>query len=196
MKKSLLLLLLALVASTLPARAELISLSAPASASGSFDVFVNLTNVFDPPHDADFFLGYGFDVSYDHTILSYLGEKPGALFTDLSGNPGITAQVAGVASNILLGPGDFTEPLNLAVLHFGVTGSGPTTISISGDPSNLDQGLIYLSISDPISASRSLTANAVPEPNTIWLLGFAVVALLVSRRSWRSARLTGIGTHK
>ena len=195
MKKSPLLLLLALAASTLPARAELISLSAPASASGSFDVFVNLTNVFDPPHDADFFLGYGFDVSYDHTILSYLGEKP-RLFMDRSGNPGITAQVAGVASNILLGPGDFTEPLNLAVLHFGVTGSGPTAISISVDPSNLDQGLIYLSISDPISASRSLTATAVPEPNTIWLLGFAVLALLVSRRSWRSARLTGIGAHK
>ena len=131
----------------------------------------------------------------NHTILSYLGEKPGVLFTELSGNPGITAQVAGVASNILLGPGDFTEPLNLAVLHFGVTGSGPTTISISGDPSNL-QGLIYLSISDPISAPRSLTATAVPEPNTIWLLSFAVLALLVSRRSWRSARLTGIGAHK
>jgi hypothetical protein len=194
MKKSVL--LLALAAFTIPARAELITLDAPASPSGSFDVFVNLTNVFDPPHATDFFLGYGFDVSYDHTILSYLGETPGALFTDLSGNPGITAQVAGIASSVLLGPGDFTEPLNLAVLHFGITGSGPTAISISGDTSNLDQGLIYLSTSDPISASRSLTATAVPEPSAISLLSFAVLALLIARCSRRGARLTGIGADK
>lgn len=31
--------------------------------------------------------------------------------------------LAGVASAILLGPGDFTEPLNLAMLHFDVTGA-------------------------------------------------------------------------
>jgi len=174
MKKILPLVLFALAA-TAPAGAEVLTLSAPGTAGGFFDVFVNLTNVFDAPHDADFFLGYGFDISFDPSVLSYVGETAGPLFDDLSGNPGITAQVAGVASSILLGPGDFTEPLNLAVLHFGVTGVGPTTIGISGDTANLDQGLIYLSGSDPISASTSL--NAVPEPGAVWLLGLGLLAL-------------------
>src|SRR5215813_11607706 len=112
MKKFLLPLLLTLAVSATPARAEFISLSAPVAPSGPFDVLVNLTNVFSPPHVGDFFIGYGFDISYNTSILSYLGETAGALFTDLSGNPGIMAQVAGVATNILLGPGDFVEPLN------------------------------------------------------------------------------------
>jgi len=178
MRKLLSLLLLASAVYAVPVHAEVISLSAPAAASGSFDVFVNLTGVFDPPHDSDFFLGYGFDISFDNSILSYLGDTPGALFTDLSGNPGITAQVAGIATNVLLGPGDFTEPLNIAVLHFGIIGFGPTTLTISGDPANLDQGLIYLSGSDPILASASLTAapTAAPEPSGVWLLIVVVTA--------------------
>jgi len=179
MKISSTLLLLASAVSVLPARAELLTLGAPATSNGFFDVTVDLTDVFNPPHDNDFFLGYGFDVSFDNSIVSYLGETPGALFMDLSGNPGIGAQVAGIASSILLGPGDFTEPLNLAVLHFGVVGLGPTTISIVGDTSNPDQGLIYLSGSDPISASVSLTA--VPEPSAAWMLGIGVALVLVSR---------------
>jgi hypothetical protein len=179
MKKSLLLLLVALAVCAAPAGAELITVSAPAAPNGSFDVLVNLTDVFSPPHDADFFLGYGFDVSFDTSILSYLGETPGPLFTDLSANPGIMAQVAGVATSVLLGPGDFVEPLNLAVLHFATAGLGPTTITITGNTSNPDQGLIYLSGSDPISASTSLTA--VPEPNSALLLSL-VALVLCSRR--------------
>ncbi|HEY1241810.1 MAG TPA: hypothetical protein VGF16_14700 [Bryobacteraceae bacterium] len=178
MKKYFLFLLLAL-AGILPSRAETISLDAPSQTSGFFDVFVNLTDVFSAPHDADFFLAYGFDVSFDNSIVSYLGETPGALFTDLSANPGITAEVAGDATNILLGPGDFTEPLNLAVLHFETIGVGPTTITISGDISNLDQGLIYLTGSDPISASASF---GVPEPSALWLLSLSL--LIPLRRRW------------
>jgi len=59
-------------------------------------------------------------------MAAYLGETAGAFFQDLSGRPGITAQVAGVANNIPLGPSDFTEPLNLAVLHFETIGLGST----------------------------------------------------------------------
>jgi len=179
MKTILPLVLLAFAAA--PAGAEVLSLSAPGTAGGFFDVFVNLTNVFDAPHDSDFFLGYGFDVSFDASVLSYAGETAGPLFDDISGNAGITAQVAGVATNVLLGPGDFTEPLNLAVLHFGVTGVGPTTIRISGDTANLDQGLIYLSGSDAISASVSV--NALPEPNMGWLVGLGVA--LLAWQAWR-----------
>jgi len=190
MKKTLLLVLFTLTAIAAPARADVISLSAPTVSSGLFDVLVNLTDVFGSPHNGDFFLGYGFDISFDNSVVSYLGETPGALFTDLSGNAGITAQVAGIATNILIGPGDFIEPLNLAVLHFGTTGLGPTTIAITGDTSNLDQGLIYLTGSDPISASASLTA--VPEPNAAWLLGFGIFVICGERfrRQVRNRRLT------
>ena len=182
--KSLMLLLLVATVVAMPAAASVITLTAPTTANGNFDVVVNVTGVFDPPHDLDFLLGYGFDISYNSSILTYLGETAGPLFIDLSGNPGIGAQVAGIASNILLGPGDFTEPLTLAVLHFGVAGFGPAGISISGDPLNLDQGLIYLTGSDPIAASTSVTA--VPEPATLSLMGFGVVAL--GRRLVRSRK--------
>ncbi len=124
-----------------PALAD-IQLVAPTTASGAFDVTVNLTDVFAPPHDADSFLGYGFNVTFDSSLLQFVGETAGPLFLDLSPLPG--ADVAGVATSILLNPGDFTEPLTLAVLHFDVIGSGATSVGISGDPSDLDAGLIYL----------------------------------------------------
>jgi len=183
MNKSLSVLFLVLVAAITPAGATIITLQAPATPNGSFDVPVNATGVFDPPHNTDFLLAYGFNITFDPSILAYLGESPGPLFDDLSGQPGIGAQVAGVATAIVLGPGDFTEPLTLAVLHFGLTGLGSTSISISGDPANLDQGLFYLTGSDAISASVELTA--IPEPSAAWLLGLGVLAVWAMRVSRR-----------
>lgn len=185
MKKSLLLLLLAIAACVVPARADEITLVAPSAVVGSFDVVVNVTGVFDAPHDFDDLVAFGFDVNFDSTALSYLGETSGALFTDLSSNPGIGADVAGIATAILLGPGDFSEPLTLAVLHFQTIGNGPTTISIIGDPSNPDQGLFYLTGSDPISASTTVNRSAVsaPEPGTLLLCLLGLVGLFVTRAS-------------
>ena len=180
MNKLLLVVFLSLATAVLPAGAATIGLQAPPAPNGFFDVFVNVTGVFDPPHDADFLLGYGFDVTFDPTILAYLGETPGPLFDDLSNSPGIGADVAGVATAILLGPGDFAEPLNLAVLHFGITGLGPTSISITGDPANPDQGLIYLSASDAIDTSVSLTAT--PEPATVALVGLGLLGVVIKRK--------------
>jgi hypothetical protein len=169
--------LLLCAASLVPARAESFGLSAPSSASGAFDVFVNVTGVFDPPHDADSLLAYGFNVSFDSSILSFLGETPGSLFTDLSPIPG--AQVAGIATAVLLNPGDFTEPLNLAILHFDVIGVGTTSIGISGGISDPNEGLIYLSGSDPISATTSILAT--PEPGSWSLLSCVLLAFVTVR---------------
>ncbi len=177
-------LLLASATAVIPAQAGLITLDGPSTVNGAFDVSVKVTGVFDAPHDLDLLLGYGFNLTYDNSILTFLGETPGSLFDDLSGNPGIGAQVAGLASAVFLAPGDFAEPLTLAVLHFKVAGYGATTVSISGDPSaSLDQGLAYLSASDAIGARASLTA--VPEPGSAWLCGMGILAVgagLLKRR--------------
>lgn len=163
-----------------PANAEIVSLQPALAGPGQLNVLVNVTGVFDAPHDTDFLFGYGFDVIYDPVKLAYLGETPGPLFDDLSSNPRFGAQVGGVASSILLGPGDFTEPLLLATLHFQLL--APTaTISINGDPNaSLDQGLAYLTASDPISASVT-----VPEPAAVWLLGTGLALCAVIRRRRR-----------
>jgi len=185
--KKLLLTLLALSVSFVPAHAATVVLLGPSTVSGPFDVVVNVTNVFAPPHDTDSLLAYGFDITFDNTVLTYLGETAGPLFTDITGQPGLAAQVAGVASAILLSPGDFVEPLQLATLHFGLAGVqfGATSISITGDPLNLDQGLIYLSTSDPIAAGTRVTAlAAVPEPGTL-LLGALGIAAVWNRKRKR-----------
>ncbi len=177
---------------TAPAQAALITLNAPSAVTGSFDVTVSVTGVFDAPHDGgDALFGYGFDVGFDPAIVTYAGETAGPLFDDISNNPGFGAMVGGTADAGLLFPGDFTEPLTLAVLHFDVAGVGPTSISITGDSSNLDQGLQYLSSSDDISASTGLTASAstsAPEPGTFLLAGLAGAGLLALRARRRQAR--------
>ena len=179
-------LLLCAISAT-PALAD-IQLVAPSTATGSFDVTVEATNVFAAPHDTDFLLGYGFDVTFNNALVQFTGETAGPLFIDLSPLP--DADVAGVASAILLGPGDFTEPLVLAVLHFNVIGSGTASIGVTGDPSSsLDQGLIYLSGSDAISAGTRLTTSAVatPEPGTALLLFGVLGGAWAAKRKMRRA---------
>ncbi|HWB99954.1 MAG TPA: hypothetical protein VG672_24770 [Bryobacteraceae bacterium] len=177
MKTSILILLFALAVWLAPAHAGVIGLSPQPGSGGLFDVVVNASNVFATPHQDDPLLAYGFDVNFNSATVSYLGETAGPLFADLSGQPGLMAQVAGVAANILLSPGDFTEPLVLATLHFSTLAPGPIQIGITGDPANLDQGLIYLSGSDEILAGIS-----IPEPGT-YLSGIALFAILAIRRS-------------
>jgi hypothetical protein len=173
-------------ATAVSANAASISLSNPAVALGPFDVTVQVTDVFAPPHDADALLGYGFNISFDPAIFSYLGDTAGPLFDSLSGNPGIGAQVAGTvqSSLVFLLPGDFVEPLTLVTLHFGVVGYGSSNISISADALNLDQGLIYLGGSDSFTASTSV--ESVPEPGVFLTAGLGLLALAGARRSgWR-----------
>jgi hypothetical protein len=181
MKRTISLLLLAGCAFALPAAAETISLIQEPSVGSTFDVAVDLTGAFDTHSPSDELFGYGFNVSFDPSAVSFVGETPGPFFDDFSGIfP--DAQVAGFVSAPLffLGPLDFTEPLTLAVLQFSAIGTGTTAIRISGDPSaGVDQGLFYLSSADPISAS--LTAN-LPEPAPVLFTGAAMVGLILLRR--------------
>jgi hypothetical protein len=182
MKKSLFITVLLFAAH---ASAATITLGAPTDVTGGFDVTVLANGVFDAPHDGgDGLFGYGFDVSFDNSVFTYLGETAGSLFDDISSNPGLTADVAGVASVGFLQDGDFIEPLTLATLHFGVVGYGTGAISVNADSPNLDQGLQYLSGSDSFSAAASVTST--PEPATFMLAGLAVAGAL-ALKAWLRA---------
>lgn len=178
---------LALAATVLPAGAATITLDTPAStASGSsFDVTVQVTGVFDT-HAGDALAAFGFDIVIgDPSSVSYTGETIGALFTDVSGVFGPSPQVAGVATAGFLEAVDFTEPLTLAILHFQAGAPGSSSIGITTDLDDPNQGLIYLTAgADPLDASTRVTVSeaATPEPGTMILGGLALASLWFCRR--------------
>jgi hypothetical protein len=177
---------LALGASLVPAQASLISLNllSPPQVGSSFDVAVQLTGAFSS-NPGDAISSYGFNVTVRNpSVVSYTSETAGGLFTDLSGVIGPPSQVTGFATSGFLEAGDFTEPLTLAVLHFFVNGPGSSTISISADLTDLNQGLYYLDAGQAaISASTTVSPGAAtPEPGTILFGGVAVIGLFLLKR--------------
>jgi len=175
----------ALAASVAPARASSISLvlSGTVSPGSSFDIAVKVNDVFAGRAPDDVLLGYGFNVTIGNgAVVQYLSETAGPLFDDLS-VPGVTA--AGLASNLLgIGPGDFVPPLTLATLHFKTLGPGTSSIGVTWDPLDLNQGLVYLDLPyGAIEASTRVTATAaVPEPATLIMLTSGIAVLVRSRR--------------
>ena len=67
-------------------------------------------------------------------------------------------------------------------------GSGPASIVISSDLSNLFQGLQFLNtpFQESIAATLPVTASRVPEPATVLLSAMGLVGVLSRRRSRRS----------
>ena len=177
---------LALAASALPAGAATILLNSPASPAvgSSFDVTVRLTGVFNT-HPGDALAAFGFNVAIGSpSRISYTGETIGALFTDVSGVFGPSPQVAGFATAGFLQTGDFVEPLTLATLHFHANALGSSTIGITTNLTDPNQGLLYLTAgADPLNASTSANVTAsIPEPDTTILAGLALTSLLLYRR--------------
>jgi hypothetical protein len=179
------LLVLGLLATVQTARAESISLivTPPVTVGKPFDAAVQATDVFAGRDPLDALLAYGFNVTVgDTSIVQYLGETPGPLFDDLLlGTP----MVSGTAKSLLgLGPGDFIEPLTLAILHFNALRIGTTNIGVTWDSSDLNQGLVYLDLPyGPIDASTRVTAT--PEPATMLLVAPALGLLSAVRRRKR-----------
>ena len=183
-KRIICLLSFALAASVMPARASSISLALTGAVSpgSSFDIAVQVNDVFAGRAPDDVFLAYGFSVTIGNgSVVQYLGETAGPLFDDFSGTP---ATPIGIATNILgVGPGDFVGPLPLATLHFKTVGLGTSSIVVASDPADLNQGLVYLDLPyGAIQASTRVTAAAVPEPATLVLLTSGLAVLVRSRR--------------
>jgi PEP-CTERM motif-containing protein len=183
-KRIICLLSLALAASVTPARASSISLAlmGPVSPGSTFDIAVQVSDVFAGRAPDDVLLGYGFNVTIGNgSVVQYLSETAGPLFDDLVLGS-VTA--AGIATDILgIAPGDFVEPLTLATLHFKAIGPGTSSIAVAWDPADLNQGLVYLDLPyGAIQASTDVTTAAVPEPATLIMLTSGFVAVLGARR--------------
>jgi len=181
MKKILSLLALSLAAALPPAHAAVVSLDLIPLLGSSFDVQVQVNNVFAGRLPDDTVVAYGFNVTVGNpSVVSYLGEDPGPLFDDVSflfaGNPmvaGLAQSLAGVA------PGDFTGPLVLATLHFQALATGTSSIGVTYDPTDLNQGLVYANL--PYGAISATTNATIPEPGGLTMGGLALAAICAMR---------------
>jgi hypothetical protein len=184
MKRKIWFLILISMAAALPAQASTISLSltSPVTAGSTFNVLVQVNDLFSGRPLDDTLLAYGFNVGVSNSsVFHYLGETPGPLFDDLKfsgGNP----MVAGIATSPFgVGPSDFSGPLTLATLHFSALTSGATSISVTSDKSDLNQGLVFFDLPYG-SINGAISVTAVPEPSTILLLAPVLGTLFILRR--------------
>ena len=134
-------------------------------------------------------VAFGFDVTIgDPGLFQFVGATVGPLFAPLAlGTP----MVAGFALNPLgIGPGDFSGALTLATLHFNALRAGGSSIGVTWDSSDLNQGLVYLDLPvGAISASTNVRAVAsVPEPSTLVLMIAPALGVLERARSARLRR--------
>lgn len=190
--KVLLIGVLSLAACVVPAGASIITLDGPLTvgAGASFDVTVQLTDVF-ATHPGASLTGFGFDIVIGHPAnVTYTGGTVGALFADLSAPFPASPQVAGIpvggAVFGILDASDFSEPLILAVLHFQALAAGSSTIGITTDPLDSNQGLFYAPAAptdpiDQLNASSSVDVAAVPEPALGMLGGLVLLGLAAAK---------------
>jgi hypothetical protein len=169
-----------------PALGSTISLgvTSPVAAGSSFDVLVQANDVFAGREVDDVLVAFGFDVAIgDPGLFQFTGATVGPLFAPLAlGTP----MVAGFALNPLgIGAGDFAGPLTLAALHFNALRAGGSSIGVTWDSSDLNQGLVYLDLPfGAISSSTDVRAVAsVPEPSTMLLVLAPTIAALRRSRS-------------
>ncbi|HEX3646265.1 MAG TPA: PEP-CTERM sorting domain-containing protein [Vicinamibacterales bacterium] len=174
-----------------PSSAATISFTAPATVSGAFDLTVQAQDVFAGRDlSTDIAISFGFDVGVsDPSILSFLGATSGPLFDAATSEPGTDVFAAAFGQHGFgIEPGA-SEPVLLATLHFKAHGSGPATIVISSDLSNLFQGLQFFdapfqdSIDGRVAVS-AVSSTPVPEPATLLLSAIGLIGI-ASRRAAR-----------
>ncbi len=180
MRNFLTLSLLALAAAASPARADIFTLtpSSPVLPGASFDVTLELANAFSA-NPGDFITSIGFDVSVlDSTVATYTGFTPGSLFFDASfGNPDVFV-IPNDPGGLSTASAGYTDPFTIAVLHFNALQAGNTTIEVTTDPTDINQGLDYFFLgTEDFSASTPLAVVSTPEPGGFGLLGLVVCAI-------------------
>ncbi len=173
-----------LAALGLPASAATITVTGPAAANGTFDVTVQATDLFAGRDiSTDGIISYGFNVGIsDPLLLAFDGADSGPLFDSPSPVPG--TDVFAAAGGFGIFP-PVTEPLELAILHFTRTGSGPVDITITSDLLNPFQGLQFVNepFAESIDGKLSVgDAAETPEPATLGITAVGLLGLGILRR--------------
>jgi hypothetical protein len=168
------------LAIAVPVHASTISLltTSPVQSGSAFDVIVQVSDLFSGRDPSDLLVGFGFNLAIGNpSIFQFLGSTVGSLFFDLSAFPG-GPTVAAIASNPAgIGPGDFIGPLTLATLHFKSLLAGASSIGVTADLSDPNQGLIYAFLPyGGLTSSTNVTsvASTVGEPSTLLLTCLAL----------------------
>ena len=161
---------------------SLTQLTSAVAGGPDFTVSLQVTNVFTAPYNGidEALLAFGFNISTTGAI-NIVSFTPGSLFTDQASS----AQASAVATNIFINPADVSGALTLGTLRFSAASAGAASITVSSSVNILDTGLFYLSATDPLNATTSLSvagASAVPEPSTLGLAALAAGWLCLKRR--------------
>ena len=177
-----------LAAIGLSASAATITLSGPTAANGTFDITVQATDLFaGRDTSTDGIISYGFNLEFNPLLLSFDGADSGPLFDPPTTEPG--TDVFGAASGFGIFP-PVTEPLELAILHFTRTGSGPVDITISSDLQNPFHGLQFVNepFAESIDGKLSVAdAAETPEPATLGIAALGLLGIGILRRRKLSA---------
>lgn len=176
---------------TAPCHSSVLSLdpvdAAPIRAGDTFSIDLILTEAFAGLNAGDELLAFGFETAFESsaakltgvTYASSFGDDAALLGLDLAGSafPGIP----NIPDN---------QSVTLATLEFYAIHAGAFGLSLSGDPSEPDQGLFF-GLHGPYAANAALSVDiqpsAVPVPAAFWLFASGLAGLS-GRRVCRTDR--------
>jgi hypothetical protein len=145
-----------------------------------FRVDVILQDAFDGEFIGDTLLAFGFNLSFNNSVLSLLSSNVGAGWDDDS--PFLDVDVAGSSFPGLSDDGSGADIL-LGQLSFSALSAGNFTLAINGNPfDDPNLGLIFLGGEAQILAQTLVSVTPVPLPAMGWLFGTALFALFRVRR--------------
>jgi hypothetical protein len=152
----------------------------PRDPGNPFDVTVNATNLFDGRDPLDLLLGFGFNVSLGNpAAIQFVDATVGSGFQQVASVPG--ADVVAFAFPGI-GPGS-AEPLELAVLHFRPVAPGSSSIAITSDLTDPNQGLVFLTApTDALAAEGEVQIVLEPGGWSLLAIGVAGIAGVARRK--------------
>ncbi len=122
-------------------------------------------------------LGWGLDISYDHSVLTMVGMPAigplwaGGFAPDGDGLAGLAFPTGAHGSSVLL-----------ATLNFSAAATGQTDLTLSVTPGDLKEGFALDPTGFAIASFQPGHLEVLPEPATALLFGIA--ALVLTRRKW------------